>query len=52
MRRTELIMGMPITVAIPDRERGEGVDGRRAGRTFQTVEQAADAVFDYFRDGG
>jgi FAD:protein FMN transferase len=42
-------MGMPITVAIPDREGEEGIDGRRADRAFPTVDRAAEAVFDYFR---
>jgi FAD:protein FMN transferase len=46
MKRTEIIMGMPITVAIPDRER---MDDHAPGRAFATVEQAADAVFGYFR---
>jgi thiamine biosynthesis lipoprotein len=45
MRRTELIMGMPITVVIPDRE---GLD--RAGRTFPTLEAAVEAVYAGFRD--
>jgi FAD:protein FMN transferase len=46
MRRTELIMGMPITVAIPDRER---TDGLGAGARLPTVDAAAEAVFDWFR---
>lgn len=44
MTRTELIMGMPITVVIPDRE---GLD--RAGGRFRTVDAAAEAVFASFR---
>ena len=46
MKRTELIMGMPITVAIPDRERMDDVGPRTR---FATVAEAADAVFDSFR---
>jgi FAD:protein FMN transferase len=45
MTRTELIMGMPITVAIPDRE---GMD--RVGAFFPTLDAAADAVFQTFRE--
>ncbi len=45
MKRTELIMGMPITVAIPDRE-GMDADGSPPRR--RTLEAAADAVFAYF----
>ncbi len=50
MNRTEIIMGMPITVAIPDREAldREGPGGRAA--LFPTLEAAADAVFQSFRD--
>ncbi len=44
MRRTELIMGMPITVVIPDRE---GLD--RTGCRFASLEEAAEAVFETFR---
>ncbi len=47
MRRTALIMGMPITVTIPDRERSDRVP---PGARFPTVEAAIDAVFDYFRE--
>jgi len=46
MKRTELIMGMPITVAIPDRERMDDVGPQTR---FATVADAADAVFEYFR---
>ena len=46
MRRTALIMGMPITVVIPDRERMEDV-GPEA--RFATVQEAVRAVFEYFR---
>jgi thiamine biosynthesis lipoprotein len=46
MRRTELIMGMPITVAIPDRERQDPLP---AAMKFATTDQAASAVFDHFR---
>lgn len=46
MRRTELIMGMPITVVIPDRERQDSLPGTVK---FPTTESAALAVFDYFR---
>ena len=46
MKRTEVIMGMPITVAIPDRERMDVAPG---AVRFSTVEKAADAVFEYFR---
>jgi thiamine biosynthesis lipoprotein len=44
MTRTELIMGMPITVVIPDRE---ALD-RRGGR-FASLAQAIEAVFESFR---
>ena len=47
MKRTELIMGMPVTVVIPDRERSEGA-GEGAG--FRTCDNAAGALFDYFRE--
>jgi len=46
MRRTELIMGMPITVVIPDRERQDTPSGTVR---YPTAEEAALAVFDYFR---
>jgi FAD:protein FMN transferase len=46
VKRTELIMGMPITVVIPDRERMDGPDPRAR---FPTLDQAADGVFGYFR---
>jgi FAD:protein FMN transferase len=46
MKRTELIMGMPITVAIPDRERMDPVG---SAARFATVADAAEAVFAYFR---
>ncbi len=46
MTRTELIMRMPITVAIPDRERTEPL---APGARFATVAQAIEAVFDSFR---
>jgi FAD:protein FMN transferase len=46
MKRTELIMGMPITVAIPDRERAGGVAPELR---FGTVADAIEAVFDSFR---
>lgn len=45
MTRTELIMGMPITVAIPDRE---ALD--REGALLPTPEAAAEAVFQSFRE--
>jgi thiamine biosynthesis lipoprotein len=38
---------MPITVAIPDRERA---DGAPADARFATVEEAAEAVYESFRD--
>jgi thiamine biosynthesis lipoprotein len=44
VKRTELIMGMPITVVIPDRE---GLD--RQGGRFATLEEAMEAVFESFR---
>lgn len=44
MKRTELIMGMPITVAIPDRE---GID--RRGARSATLDDAVEAVFECFR---
>jgi FAD:protein FMN transferase len=47
MKRTDLIMGMPITVAIPDRER---MDGAEPEARFHTVYEAAEAVFESFRD--
>ena len=46
MRRTELIMGMPITVAIPDRER---LDTPAGTVRLPTTDAAAGAVFDHFR---
>jgi len=46
MKRTSLIMGMPITVAIPNRERADAVDPRAR---FRTTEEATRAVFTYFR---
>jgi FAD:protein FMN transferase len=47
MRRTELIMGMPITVVIPDRE---ALDREhRRGAWFSTLDSAAEAVFESFR---
>jgi thiamine biosynthesis lipoprotein len=45
MRRTELIMGMPVTVVIPDRERQDAPDGLR----YATTAAAAEAVFSYLR---
>ena len=45
MTRTEIIMGMAITVAIPDRE---ALD--RPGALLPTLEDAAEAVFQSFRD--
>lgn len=45
MRRTESIMGMPITVVIPDRE----ASSRDPGARFATLDAAADAVFASFR---
>ncbi len=47
MKRTELIMGMPITAAIPDRER---MDGAGPETRYPTVGQAMDAVFNSFRE--
>jgi FAD:protein FMN transferase len=47
MTRTELIMGMPITVAIPDRER---MDGPAPGERYPTVDEAMEAVFQLFRE--
>jgi thiamine biosynthesis lipoprotein len=47
MKHTELIMGMPITVAIPDRER---LDGAGPGARYRTVAEAMDGVFDSFRE--
>ena len=47
MKRTELIMGMPVTVAIPDRER---MDGAGPGARYRTVDDAMDAVFGSFRE--
>ncbi|MGO9310774.1 MAG: FAD:protein FMN transferase [Spirochaetia bacterium] len=47
MRRTELIMGMPVTLAIPDREQLDRSGTR--GVWFPTLEAAADAVFASFR---
>ena len=44
MKRTEVIMGMPITVMIPARERRTG----RSGDRF-TLDEAADGVFAQFR---
>jgi FAD:protein FMN transferase len=46
MKRTAVIMGMPITVAIPDRERQDPLP---EAMTYPTVQDAADAVFEYFR---
>lgn len=48
MKRTELIMGMPITVVIPGRE---SLD-RARGAWFPTLDAAADAVFARFRAVG
>jgi thiamine biosynthesis lipoprotein len=45
MTRTELIMGMPVTVTIPDRERS---DLAPSGARFSTVDAAIDAVFARF----
>jgi len=39
VRRTEIIMGMPVTVVIPERERAD-----------HDVDASAEAVFAYFRD--
>jgi len=47
MKRTELIMGIPITVVIPDRE-AQDRDTRR-GVWFPTLPAAADGVFASFR---
>jgi thiamine biosynthesis lipoprotein len=47
MKRTELIMGMPITVVIPDREQMDR--GAQRGAWFPTLESAAEAVFESFR---
>jgi thiamine biosynthesis lipoprotein len=48
MKRTELIMGMPVTVVIPDREE---LDRRsQRGAWFPTLDAAAEAVFQSFRD--
>jgi FAD:protein FMN transferase len=47
MRETALIMGMPITIAVPDRERMAGAEPEAR---FRTVEDAARAVFTYFRE--
>ena len=44
MRRTELIMGMPITVVIPDRE---GLDSQ--GGRFASLGEATEAVCESFR---
>ncbi len=44
MRRTELIMGMPVTVVIPDREQLD----RERGGWFPTLDVAAEAVFESF----
>jgi thiamine biosynthesis lipoprotein len=44
MRQTELIMGMPITVVIPDRERLD-----RKGARMATLEAAAETVYEGFR---
>ncbi len=46
MKLTELIMGMPITVAIPDRERMDGAD---RGARYETAEKAARGLFAWFR---
>jgi thiamine biosynthesis lipoprotein len=46
MRQTEMIMGMPMTVGIPDRER---LDGAEAAARFRTADEAARAVFDLLR---
>ena len=45
MKSTQLIMGMPISVVIPDRE---GLD-RPRGALFPTLDAAAEAVFESFR---
>jgi len=47
MRRTELVMGMPITVVIPDRER---FDGTGSETRSPTLDDACDAVFTAFRE--
>jgi FAD:protein FMN transferase len=44
VRRTELIMGMPITVVIPERERLD-----RRGRRLATLTEAVDMVYESFR---
>ena len=46
MKRTELIMGMPITLAIPDRE---GMDRPASDALCLSPMEAAEAVFAYFR---
>jgi FAD:protein FMN transferase len=50
MNRTEIIMGMPITVAIPDREALDREGQGLRGALFPTLEAAAEAVFQSFRD--
>jgi thiamine biosynthesis lipoprotein len=44
MTQTELLMGMPITVVIPEREAFD-----RAGRRYDALPAAAGAVFESFR---
>jgi thiamine biosynthesis lipoprotein len=50
MTRTELIMGMPITVAIPDREALDREALDRAACRFPTLDAAGEAVFQSFRE--
>ena len=50
MTRTEIIMGMPITVAIPDREALDRDALVREGALLPTLDAAAEAVFQTFRE--
>jgi len=45
MKRTEIVMGMPITVVIPERER----DPAPRGAVFATTTDAAESLFAHFR---
>ncbi len=47
MKQTELIMGMPVTLVIPDREALDR--DRQKGAWFPTLDAAAEAVFASFR---
>ncbi|MFI5367907.1 MAG: FAD:protein FMN transferase [Spirochaetia bacterium] len=47
MKRTELIMGMPVTVAIPERE---SMDRSAHDGRFFSLAEGAEAVFAYFRE--